>query len=310
MTTELFAVSPLDISAATCGTLSVALLVCVAVGQNRRRAARSRLAAFASNSVVEATDPAAPRTARGLVNSLSFVQRLLPERWYQALRRQAARAGNPGGLSPEGLLCLRVGSVLVSLFVAAAFGSVASRYPLGVFGAIVVLLLGLLSTDLYLVSRTSARVRAAEAELPTLVDLLSLSIAAGMAFDTALRLILARMRGPLAEELGQYLKEVSELGVAREDALRGVSERLGDAPDIHAFTEAIQRATALGTGLLAVVGAQASLLRQERRLRATAAAQRAPVRMLIPMTLFMLPVLMMIVIGPVALRLMASSQGV
>jgi tight adherence protein C len=135
-------------------------------------------------------------------------------------------------------------------------------------------------------------------------------MAAGMGFDAALGLILTRMRGPLADELGRYLHEIAELGIARENALRGVSERLGNAPDIHAFTEAIQRANVLGTGLLAAVTTQASLLRQERRLRAAAAAQRAPVRMLIPMTLFMLPVLMMIVIGPVALRLITASRGV
>jgi tight adherence protein C len=66
----------------------------------------------------------------------------------------------------------------------------------------------------------------------------------------------------------------------------------------------------LGTGFWAAVNCQATLLRQERRRRAAAAAQRAPVRMLIPMTLFMLPVLMMLVIGPVVLRLITTSPGV
>jgi tight adherence protein C len=87
-----------------------------------------------------------------------------------------------------------------------------------------------------------------------------------------------------------------------------VSDRLGNPPDLVEFVDGLNRAHQLGTGLLAMVGSQASLLRQEQRRRAAAAAQRAPVRMLIPMTLFMLPVLMLVVLAPVGLRLMTAAH--
>jgi non-ribosomal peptide synthetase component F len=105
-------------------------------------------------------------------------------------------------------------------------------------------------------------------------------------------------------ELRRYLADVNDLGRPRIEALESVPQRLGDPPDLVAFVEAVNRAHVLGTGLLAAVSSQAAVLRQERRRRAAAAAQRAPVRMLIPMTLFMLPVLMLVVLAPVALRLM------
>jgi tight adherence protein C len=300
-----------DLAAALCGAAGVLLLAGPILGRRRRRLARRHLQAFTVAAPALSAQAATPqRPLARILNQAGGIQRLLPERVSQALRRQITRAGQPGGLSSEGWLSLRIGVAAVAVVCAAAFSSAAKGGPLGLAGAALVLLLGLFSCDLYLLSRTGARIRKAEAELPTVLDLVSLSMAAGMGFDIALETILIRLRGPLAAELRRYLRDTNELGLARETALLDLSDRLGNAPDIHAFIDAINRANALGTGLLTAVSGQASLLRQERRRRAAASAQRAPVRMLIPMTLFMLPVLMMIVIGPIALRLFNVSQGV
>jgi tight adherence protein C len=130
-----------------------------------------------------------------------------------------------------------------------------------------------------------------------------------MGFDNALETILVHFRGPLVDELSRYLTETRTLGAQRTLALREVPNRLGDPPDLVEFVDAVNRAQVMGTGLLAAVDSQMVLLRQERRRRVASAAARAPVRMLIPMTLFMLPVLMLTVLAPVGLRLANSLGG-
>jgi tight adherence protein C len=288
--------------AAVCGGLAVALLASALRSLVDRRAARARLSAFALQLSRAATAPAAERLPL-LVLLGSAVVRCLPPRWRTALRLQAARAGLQEAHAAERVLGIRLVCAPVSLLLAAGFQSAPDETGLAGLAAFLVAAIGLSGTDLLLISRAGARRRAAERDLPTVLDLLTLSMAAGMGFDLAIEAILQRLQGPLAEELQRYLRELNDLGSSREDALRGVARRLSNAPDLIAFGEAVVHAHVLGTGLLAAVESQATLLRRERRRQAAASAQRAPVRMLIPMTLFMLPVLMLIVLAPIGLRL-------
>ncbi|MDQ6669582.1 MAG: type II secretion system F family protein [Chloroflexota bacterium] len=237
------------------------------------------------------------------------MERLLPSRWVEWLASRVERAGgNLGSFEPSAVLALRLIATLFGVLLGFVFLAGTGFGMLGIAAAAIMVPLGLGGVDLLLHSRAGARRKLAEAELPTILDLLSLSMGAGMAFEMALKTILHRLHGPLASELRRYAVDVEALGAPRDKALLGVAYRLGGAPDVFAFVEAINAAHLLGTGLLVAVGSQATLLRQNRRRRAAASAQRAPVRMLIPMTLFMLPTLMMVVLAPVALRLTGAAQ--
>jgi tight adherence protein C len=292
-----------DLAAAGLGALVVFLVLLGVQLRLRRRAVSRRLSAL-----VQPVEPSAPVRARGesayvlaLTHLGARVAARLPTRLVSALQRQALRAGQPAAAADR-LLGFRIASVGGGGVLALAFAS--ADGILAQFGALLVAVIATSAVDLLLKSQADARRRAATRDLPPLLDLLSLTMGAGMGFDLALSTILDHLGGPLADELRRYLADVNDLGVARADALESVALRLGDPPDLVAFIEAVNRAHLLGTGLMAAVASQTTLLRQEHRRRAAAAAQRAPVRMLIPMTLFMLPVLMLVVLGPVALRLM------
>lgn len=294
------------------GGLGAATVAVAAMGMGtllRRRTLRARVVVFSDLADVTLDGPRAQRSSSWLDHLGHLVERLLPQSWVERLALRVERAGGTlGGLGPSGVLALRFIATLLGAMLAAVF-VVATRYSvLGMAAAAILAPLGLTCVDLVLRSRTGARRRSADRELPTILDMLTLSMGAGMAFEMALETILQRLHGPLAAELRRYVVESAGLGEARDKALLSVARRLGDAPDVLAFVEAINAAHLLGTGLLVAVGAQAALLRQNRRRRAAASAQRAPVRMLIPMTLFMLPVLMMVVLAPVALRVMGTAS--
>ena len=294
-----------DLTPAVLGALALCVVTPSLGARVRRRAVSRRLTAFVQND-----EPLGPQRAQDgsfSVHALAYlgglVARRLPARLVSVLQRQALRAGQPGA-AVDTLLGLRVAALVSGGLVALAFVSADKHSLLAHLAALLVIAIAALAIDLLLISRAGARARAAARDLPMMLDLLSLTMSAGMAFDLALSTILDHVAGPLADELRRYLADVNDLGVARAEALESVAMRLSDPPDVVAFVDAINRAHVLGTGLLAAVGSQATLLRQEQRRRAAAAAQRAPVRMIIPMALFMLPVLMLVVLAPVALRLM------
>jgi tight adherence protein C len=307
----------LNLSAAAAGACCWLVLWGASAREAARRRARARLGAFTDESTdILQADQSQPRRSLilAMAAGLGIVTRLLPEAWRLALRRQALRAGQPADMAEAfvglRLLCVGAGFVLWAA-VASAASDPSNPYSrlIGGFGLMVVALAAS-ATDISLVSRAGARRQAAEAQLPTVLDLLSLSMAAGMGFELSLESMLRRMRGPLSDELRLCLRDIHQLGLSLPAALRAMSERLGDPHDIHEFVEAVAHAHLLGTGLVAALATQTGLLRQERRRRAAAAAQRAPIRMLIPMTLFMLPVLMLIVLAPVLLRLISSLSSI
>ncbi len=306
------ALAGLNVGDALTGVLGAATITIAATGLAtlaRRRKLRARVAAFArlaDASPDQSLDP----VAQGWLDQLGkSLEQLLPVGWTGWLAGRVERAGGTlGAFNPSAVLALRLLAAFVGVGLGVIF-LVSSNYgPLGIAALLVLVTLGLAGVDLLLHSRAGARRKLAESELPTILDLLTLSMGAGMAFEMALKTILHRLHGPLAHELRRYAVESETLGASRAKALLEVAHRLGGAPDVLAFVEAINAAHLLGTGLLVAVGSQATLLRQNRRRRAAASAQRAPVRMLIPMTLFMLPTLMMVVLAPVALRLMGAAQ--
>lgn len=222
------------------------------------------------------------------------------------LRRQAVlaleRAGEPAGMTPEHLMGFRLMGAGFGLILAVLVITLLRGQPLALVLGGLILLLSTLGLDGWLLGRASARRAAIERELPALVDMVALCLGAGMGFDAALGAITERMDGPLAEEIRRFLRAMSELGHGRRQALEAMARRVGSS-DIDHFVETVIDSLETGSGLLTAITSQAVLLRQMRRRRAEASAQRAPIRMIIPMTLFVLPVLMLMIMGPVALRL-------
>ena len=134
------------------------------------------------------------------------------------------------------------------------------------------------------------------AALPTVLDLLTLSVEAGMSFDEALTRLIRRLRGPLVDELSLMQRDI-QLGTSRSDAMAAMAARV-DAPEVTSFVRALNQADKLGVPLAQMLRSQADDLRTKLRNEAEEHAMRAPVKMLFPTVLLIFPSIFVVVLGP------------
>ena len=229
------------------------------------------------------------------VQAARLASRILPRRLREWLDRQLMVAGNP--VSIESLILVQMAApVLVS----------AALLPVMVAGlsprlVVLIVALTLAGPAVWVSGRATRRRAAIENELPDFVDLLVVSVEAGLGFEGALSRIGEYMDGPLGEEVAHVRADLG-LGVGRRRALQGFAERSGVA-GVASFTSAVLQAEQTGMGVARVLRAQSEQLRAERRARAQAAALQAPLKMLFPLVFFIFPTLFIVILGPAVLQL-------
>jgi len=165
-----------------------------------------------------------------------------------------------------------------------------------VFGAI-----GALAPGLYLNGRVKSRQAAVSAELPDALDLLSVSVEAGLGFDGAVQKLTEHMDGPLIEEFELALGEI-RIGEGRSEALKKMAER-SSSQEMASFVRAIIQADQLGISLGRILKVQAGDTRLKRQLIAEEKAMKAPIKMLFPTVIFIFPAMFLVVLGPAFLNL-------
>jgi tight adherence protein C len=138
--------------------------------------------------------------------------------------------------------------------------------------------------------------------LPDALDLLTVSVEAGLAFDAAVGRVARNTEGPLAQEFGRLLKEM-QIGRGRVEAMRGMAER-SSLDDLRSFCTSMVQADSLGIPIGRVLRIQSQEMRTKRRQRAEEKAQQVPVKIMIPLVLFILPCLFLVVMGPAAIGIM------
>src|SRR3954471_8683218 len=144
-------------------------------------------------------------------------------------------------------------------------------------------------------------------ELPDALDLLTISVEAGLGFDAALSQVARNTEGPLAQELARVLQEM-QIGLRRSAALRALGER-NSLPDLRSFVSAMVQADAFGIPVGQVLRVQSSEIRVKRRQWAEEAAQKVPVKILVPLIFCILPCLFIAVLGPAGIQIMNSFSG-
>jgi tight adherence protein C len=190
-----------------------------------------------------------------------------------------------------------VGGFLAGLF----FGGIAAGGALGILAAIVAGVLGFIVPDVVVSLAARRRRDTIRAELPDALDLLAVSVEAGLAFDGAIAKLTEHMAGPLVDEFGLVLGEM-RIGESRSNALQKMVQRV-EAPEIASFVRAIIQADQLGISLGRILRVQATDTRNKRQAAAEEKAMKAPIKMLFPTALFIFPAMFIIILGPAFLNL-------
>jgi tight adherence protein C len=171
----------------------------------------------------------------------------------------------------------------------------------GLFFTVVLAVAGFFAPDYFLSLKARARRDKIRADLPDALDLLAVSVEAGLGFDGAIAKITEHMEGPLADEFGLTLGEM-RIGEGRQDALKRMSDRV-EAPELSSFTRAIIQADQLGTSLGRILRVQAADSRMRRQAAAEERAMKAPIKMLFPTVLFIFPSIFLVILGPAFMNL-------
>jgi tight adherence protein C len=214
------------------------------------------------------------------------------------------KAGYPGGLRGPDWMGVKLLSTIVLAIVLFFLGLAMGGPTLGFLFAVVGAAFGFILPEFWLGRRIQARSMAMVLQLPDALDLLTISVEAGLGFDAALAKVVEKMEGPLVNEFRQALAEI-RMGRTRRDALRDVVAR-ADAQPVSNFIGAIVQAEQLGVPIAKVLQIQSQQLRVERRQRAEEAAAKAPVKMLFPMVGCIFPTIFIVILGPAIVTVMGG----
>lgn len=293
-------------------TVMVALAVAVLLrlATMRRRAVVSTLKAATSGPRRRSPGPDGARRARrylvARVDAAASaaarpLRRLLPATYLASTRRRLTLGGRDRVADLDRFLVERMVSACLvpCAFVITRLSPLPQVDRLLVFLAALVLL-GL-GPEALVNRRASARQERIRHDLPALVELLMIGVEAGLGFDQAIRRASHRAAGPLADEFSRFLGEV-RMGVARRDALEGVDTRT-DVAELRSFLMALVQAETFGVSVGSILRGQAEEIRIAQRQHVQELAQKAPVKMLFPLVLCVLPSLFVVVVGPAAIEI-------
>ena len=230
--------------------------------------------------------------------------RFNPPEYVEGIRKRHVQAGINSPDKVERFLAMRL---LGFVFIPVWTGVILVWNPLELGGKMkwaalgLGILIGALGPSSQLTKKVEARQKAIQRALPDVLDLLVISVEAGLGFEQALDRVITNVPGELSDEFARVLGE-SRAGSSRSDALRAMEERCG-SPEVRSFVLAMIQADTFGVSIGRVLRAQADELRIKRRQRAQEQAQKAPVKMMIPMVFCIFPALFVVVLGPAIINI-------
>ena len=298
----------LDGALGALGLAIVLVAVAVAPARPRQRGVAGALAAIEQRYTQQAVavaqraaDPTAmPAWLRGLALWLS------PSGIATTLQRRLDRAGNPAPWNPDRILAVKGLGLLILGGLAAVIGlhsPLTAILYAGIGGTA-----GFFLPDLLLYNAGMKRQAKIQKNLPDTIDMLTVSVEAGLGFDAALAQVARNSEGPVAAEFARALQEM-QIGVSRTQAMRAMALR-STVPELQAFVSAMVQASELGIAVAQVLREQAKELRVRRRQRAEERAQKVPIKILFPLIFCLFPLLFIILMGPAAIRIAAVLFGV
>ena len=248
-------------------------------------------------------EPIVSRLLRPLVGSFGeMITGLLPRRRADKLRHRLLIAGVSTKVGPEEFLVMQgVGlgaGVLCGLLVSEAMGYEGS----GMLRLVVLLAaMGVFAPVAWLRRKQDERQASIKRDLPDVLDLLAISVEAGVGFEGAVEVVTRHFDSPLAAEFSRMLQEM-ELGLPRREALQNLKRRT-EVPELSNFVLILVQADALGMPIGRILRTQAVEMRLKRKAWAREKAARLPVKILLPLTIFILPALFVVILGPAAMSI-------
>jgi len=280
----------------------VLLVVFGVVGNSKPRPMEQRLREFAprprSLEELEFEQPISERFFRPILQQLSrLVSRNTPTNVMDNAQKRLLHGGNPNNLTVADFMGIKglVAAVLAALAVVIGFLS-GSGLLFVVVMVVVLGTIGFLLPDFWLGGKVRQRRRNLLRALPDAIDLLSISVEAGLGFDAALGRLVEKTQNDLAFEFSRVIAEM-RVGVPRREALRALAERTG-IQELGIFVTAIIQAEQLGASITSVLHVQANEMRIRRRQRAEVLAHQAPIKMLFPMAFLIFPPMFVVILGP------------
>ena len=255
---------------------------------------------------LELQQPFFERTMRPFIARLSRMGgRLGSASSAENAERRLALAGNPGDLRLTDWMGVKIlVGIATGGIIFVLFGLLAGGLVSGIFLGFLGIGIGFLLPEFWLGSRIKARQKLILKMIPDTLDLLTISVRAGLGFDAALAKVVEKLPGPLSDEFRRALAEV-RVGKARRDALRDMVPRTNVQP-LSNFIGAIIQAETLGVSISKVLQVQSEQLRIERRQRAEEMAARAPIKMLFPLVGCIFPSLFIVILGPAIIAIVKA----
>jgi tight adherence protein C len=228
------------------------------------------------------------------------VLKLSPRMNVDKVSRRLMGAGVGRAISPTSFLASKAVLAIAGFLGGTFLGGVIGKGSLGILLALLFVFIGFVLPDMFVSFKARGRREEIRAELPDALDLLAVSVEAGLGFDAAISKLTEHMEGPLIDEFALSLGEM-RIGESRQHALEKMVQRV-QAPELASFVRAIIQADQLGISLGRILRVQATDTRNKRQAAAEERAMKAPIKMLFPTALFIFPAMFLIILGPAFLN--------
>jgi len=264
---------------------------------------QARLDQFAARQVltleeIELREPFFERVIKPLIQGIArFISRLAPRHNVENLRHRLELAGNPYNWGPaeflgvRGLSALICGALPLGLLLLAR-----ATLPHLVLFTTLLGVLGFYLPLIWLGRRIKWRQGEILRALPDALDLLTITVEAGLGFDAAMNMVTEKWDNELSRAFARTIAEI-RMGKGRKAALRDMADR-AEVPELTSFVAAIIQADQLGVSIARVLRIQSEQMRIRRRQRAEELAQQAPIKMLFPLTFLIFPAILVVLLGP------------
>jgi tight adherence protein C len=238
-----------------------------------------------------------------IVDKLSrFFSAMTPVKSLNRARVSIAQAGLQGKVFPAQITTISYVLMFVIPFMSLSFTGIPPHLMCWQSAMLFIgFLLGYRLPFGYIQGKAKARQHEIRKALPFTLDLISISVEAGMALDGAMAIVMEKSTGPMADELNLTLREI-RLGKGRNEALIDMADRLG-VEELKSFVTAVTYIARLGGSLVDVIRIQAQAMRIKRRQRAEEKAMKTPVKIMIPLVLFIFPSMFIVILGPAAITM-------